>query len=1034
MTDYESRLEERRQAYKPGNTIIRDTNTREKVIDYTENPNDPNDWSVTTQTLDKDGKPVGEPRTHKTPPTKKEVQRSGFKTAEEIKTGVQEDIEADVDTDVKAGAFFFFPSGVLNNPTFKFDPRLPKKVIAWMKDRLKPGGGLMPKSIFGLKRAKEGFEEKQIQKAKYNLREVRSAVKDSYPNGRPSKADVRKINQYLTGDVGIELPPAMYEVLDRMRDHVDMLSRQMIDENVIDDKLSVVFDNNMGVYFTRNYKIYQDSEKWIRHIETTPEGQAIRNRAVIWLQGEINNQTEKLEKKQKNKIRQAQRFRDKARELPDGPLKEAMMYKAFEAERIAENYDNKILEQSNRDAQAEIQAILDSKDGPLAYIREGKLGQKDLGIVSKRKDISPEIRALLGEITDPVSKYVDSVIKMSALLANHKFLTAARKDGLASGIFVEGRPQGDKTVLIAPKDSKTMAPLDGIYTTIEIAQSFQDADKALNNPTWVNYLVRLNAIAKIGKTVLSPDSHVRNFYANPIIEVANGGLSFKGLKKAVETNASILDMESITSLLGDKNLTPKQRIESVRLYVQEMIELGVINEGSDYREIADFFDNLSGNDYEYRDFLNPTIKSTGKKSLQKAKDFYKAGDDFWKIHAFETELARLKDAYGDTKTTQELKKEAAEIVLNTRINYSMAPKIVKDFARNVFLAPFVTFASESIRITYGIPNQAIKEMKSGNAKIKKVGIQRMAGFITAMGVTGVVDMVSRALVQMDDEEEEARRMFLAPWSQNSNLIWLSKDSYVDVGYTDSFGYVKKPVTAFMRASNSIKGVIDASLELFSPFTNPEIGTQMAMELRENQDRNGNKIYDKSLPVKENASLITGYIAKALEPGFVTKGKRIYKGESGEYSQAGKKYSRLDEAALTLTGFKKETIDWDKAIQFKMRSAGDDIRDLNGIYKKQEKTYADNDEKSRIATAEGVNEGVRANIQELRDYYRSAIKIGVSPGKAIRIMKDAGLSNETIEMSISNKPLDKYQYLIIAPVGGKDVVIDREKQRDLGLNR
>jgi hypothetical protein len=85
MTDYESRLEERRQAYKPGNTIIRDTNTREKVIDYTENPNDPNDWSVTTQTLDKDGKPVGEPRIHKTPPTKKEVQRSGFKTAEEIK-------------------------------------------------------------------------------------------------------------------------------------------------------------------------------------------------------------------------------------------------------------------------------------------------------------------------------------------------------------------------------------------------------------------------------------------------------------------------------------------------------------------------------------------------------------------------------------------------------------------------------------------------------------------------------------------------------------------------------------------------------------------------------------------------------------------------------------------------------------------------------------------------------------------------------------------------------------------------------------
>jgi hypothetical protein len=114
MTDYESRLEERRQAYKPGNTIIRDTNTREKVIDYTENPNDPNDWSVTTQLMDKDGKLVESPRTHKTPPTKKEVQRSGFKTAEEIKTesvvpketepttetGVQEEIPTSVIEDI----------------------------------------------------------------------------------------------------------------------------------------------------------------------------------------------------------------------------------------------------------------------------------------------------------------------------------------------------------------------------------------------------------------------------------------------------------------------------------------------------------------------------------------------------------------------------------------------------------------------------------------------------------------------------------------------------------------------------------------------------------------------------------------------------------------------------------------------------------------------------------------------------------------------------------------------------------------------
>jgi hypothetical protein len=496
----------------------------------------------------------------------------------------------------------------------------------------------------------------------------------------------------------------------------------------------------------------------------------------------------------------------------------------------------------------------------------------------------------------------------------------------------------------------------------------------------------------------------------------------------------------MVSLMGDKSLSPKQRNEAVRQYVERLIELQVIGDGSNYRDIMQYYEDFNDSRFDYREVIEPQIKKLGKDTLNTALDLYRAEDDFWKIHAFESEKAKYKNAYGDTKTNEELDKIAADVVLKTRINYSMAPEGVKDIRKFPLTGSFVTFPAEVMRIAYGIPEQAVQEMGNTNAdketqkKIRNIGIQRMAGFIVAIGSTQVVDIVSRAIVQMDDEEEEARRKFLAPWAQNSKLIWVSKDTYIDAGYSDSFAFIKKPVTAFMRAPSGVQGFIDAGMELFSPFMTPEIGTKTLAEVAQNKDQNGNEIYSTSLPPSVIASRIISHIGKNAEPGIISTARRIYKGETGEYSQIGKKYSSLNEAITNLTGQKVESIDWDKAVYFKVRSANEDVKVLNGIYKQESKKFADDDEKSRIATAEAVNEGVRANIQELRDYYRSAIKIGISPGKAIGIMKDAGLSNETIEMSISNKPLDKYQYLIIAPVGGKDVVIDREKQRNLGLNR
>src|SRR5690606_37019749 len=49
------------------------------------------------------------------------------------------------------------------------------------------------------------------------------------------------------------------------------------------------------------------------------------------------------------------------------------------------------------------------------FIRESKLGAKDLSVLKKRKQIAPEIRALMGEYIDPRVNFAKSATKMGRL-------------------------------------------------------------------------------------------------------------------------------------------------------------------------------------------------------------------------------------------------------------------------------------------------------------------------------------------------------------------------------------------------------------------------------------------------------------------------------------------------------------------------------------------------------------------------------------------------------------------------------------------
>ena len=908
-----------------------------------------------------------------------------------------------------AKSTFVFPIGL--NPKFKFDSRLPENVVRFFKKYFRPRG-LWTKGMFSAKRGMENQISAQQKRTEFAVKDLKQAVNKAYPKGITNE-QLSAINDFLQG-YARELPANLYKPIEKMREHIDELSRLMISEGIIDERLVPVFDANMGIYTTRTYAIHNDPEKWIRYINEQPEGQQIRNNAVNFVRQATEAKADRLDKFADENEKRAEKLFRRA-ELAEGD--EALMLQAKADEVIARADRQRELASTMReqDFDAQIDAFLFAEGQPLDIVRKGNVGAKDLGVLKKRKNIPDEFRALMGEEKDPLTNYTMSIAKMSALIANNQFLNEVKEQGLASGLFSK-TPQGKNVVQIASASTDSMSPLNGLYTTKDIAEAFKEFDANTKNPWYVDAMLWVNAVVKINKTVLSEQAVVRNFLGNPIIELANGYIpTFKG--RAINTQME----EILNRRFGDR--------ADVRGYIERLTKLGVLGQGGNYREIQAIYEDLKGKNYDYQKLIEPAIKKAGKATWNVLQKIYKGGDEFWKVVAFENERAVFEKAYGDTKTDEELDEMTATKIRRTRVDYSMAPKAVKVVNKFPFAGTFVTFPAEIIRIGANIPVVAYEEMNSGNKVLIEHGIKRMAGYMTAMTLSYGLSELTRYLAGMDDEEEEARKQFLAPWTQNSTLAWVDKNTYVDTGFSDAFSILKKPIVGFIRGADFVDGSIQAVKEFLGPLISEEIGYKTYESVKNNRDEYDNPIYDENAEYGTKVSQIASYVLKKVEPGTVSQIRRLYLGETGALSEKGQKYSTTDEVTNATFGIKRVTVDWPNAVSFKFRDGVEKINSSNKFFLKATKELRKNDVEGRRKAAESTNLAIENTYNDLRKYYTSALKIGMLPKNVEDIMRESGVSNELIDAVVNNTGYNNY--LLILNDG---TVLDRQIQRQLKIKR
>ena len=532
------------------------------------------------------------------------------------------------------------------------------------------------------------------------------------------------------------------------------------------------------------------------------------------------------------------------------------------------NYFAEILQKRNPDTSPEVilqqaeQKVVDIVGNP--SLRGGvnfdTFNQATSGILKGKKKIPDEVRKLMGEIIDPSDQVLTTITKLSNLVSRQKFYDEFLEQG-TKGKYLFDPAKGDVNKRIySVKIEGTDSPLDGLFTTPELAIALKNRETALTPvfgqvltgraakdqdlipyvlPTvmgtksvFANLAEAKGASQKM-QTVWRLLSHLRNASGGSFLAFSNGHNPFSKMPEVFKTISK-------TDAIFQKNY-------------EELQELGVVSSSTRFSEFKELLNEYKAIVSENPDELVAAEKFYNRSSqiaskigtknynLKTADDFlqkiYVGTDDFFKTSLYFKELETLKKAF-PLVNELELKKEAATIVTKTMPVYEEVFKGIRGFRNNPFFSSFVSFPAEMYRTTIHKFTRATSEIASGNPTLVKRGLERSAGLGVTLGGAVAVEKATSALVGWSEEKLQAfRTLESSDFGEQSYVFSLDKDGKTiahNISYTDPNQNIKAPIlriTSSLREGEIteeeandkyLKVLTDTLFESVKPFTSESV--------------------------------------------------------------------------------------------------------------------------------------------------------------------------------------------------------------------
>lgn len=812
--------------------------------------------------------------------------------------------------------------------------------------------------------------------------EKRIKSEDSYKNATPEQQEAmlehltpEALNNTMSSIDAIQLLPEqskLREAMTTVRNHIDVLSMTMYEDGLVSGPMRYTIEGNLGYYLTRSYNHFEDSN-WKQ------KDQEVIRRAEVFVMNQL--------------------------------MAESKNMSLEEAQVVAQQMVNQIVNKK------------DDSPGMKFIHNSGVSGSLKIqkSIFERRKVVPEEIRELLGERTDPLTNYVNTISKLSRTLISNQMYEDMIDFGM--GKFIADPNPNKPTVSSIPGienklEGKKWGPLDGKFVDnemLDVLSYYNDADGEMGLATkaWMTFVYGTKKAA----TVYNPATHAVNLFGNSYFSLMNGHTSPAKFFESFRVAAG-----QITNLNG------KER----QAFYEELISLGVVDSSASLAEVVQIGEDLiQGVDMnKIMDKLGDRMAGKSAKFLlaaagkadKAATKSYQAEDDLFKIFGYMSEKAKYMEAGLSEK---ESKAKAVRNTANIYPNYSRIPAIVRYIGRNNFVGTFVSFTSESIRCTKNALKLSLDEIGDPNPKIKKMGAKRLASslltlkFAESLASTGI-SMFFGAFG--DDEEEFHKELFglrhlLAPWDKDGKIAPIDKGffergmdgfteensghafvEYMNTSRLSGGGFVKDLLRIAFTDMNSpdYKGTMGRILyKFYSAFLSEDMALGVVKDIIENK---GNKYYnptDHFLEISWDV-LNNGLFAK-LGPGIFKSGVRI---EESMQEDSDKITSNEIRAMI---GLRTTTLDVNKSLFFKSREIIKDMRDrsesLEFDLRQKDMTLAYTLNPSHEMFDKKMSQYFNGLVSAVQTARRLGVNISGTKDNCIDMLKKANVPQEVIDRVI-----------------------------------
>jgi len=349
------------------------------------------------------------------------------------------------------------------------------------------------------------------------------------------------------------------------------------------------------------------------------------------------------------------------------------------------------------------------------------------------------------------------------------------------------------------------------------------------------------------------------------------------------------------------------------------------------------------------------------------------------------------------------------------------------------LGNFMSWPSEVFRTGAGIFRQIIKDIKdpitgkinpiTSKNPMKSEGMKRLIGTTAAMGIIpyGLIKG-SQAIYGVTQEEADAARDFVAPWSKNSQLIFVKDPDTGELYYTDwsknnVYDTLTRPFQSLLTniqqgiedeevlLKGFVEGIAKAAGETASPFISESIYSEAFADimLRGGRTREGQELWNDTTPLGEQMVIGMQHVIKTLKP-TTAPFERVYKGAKNIPGKGPTIYEVPKELAGVF-GFRLEKVNPEKALGFylyDLRSGQSEATKLFtggkfGVLSGEPKTPKDVIERYFVA-----NKALFDVRKKAQKHLMNAMKLGVNPDKLEEIFEKRGIPKKLLDDLLSGE--------------------------------